>query len=396
MTPAQTPKQRAAPAPVRALYQCGQSVWLDYIRRCIIQSGELRRLVEEEGIRGVTSNPAIFEKAIAGSPDYDGAIYNSAIYDGAFQSLLTSGYREPIVVYELLAVADIQSAADILRPVYESSRYQDGYVSLEVSPYLAHDTEQTLEEARRLWQVVDRPNLMIKIPATSAGIPAIQQLIGEGINVNVTLLFSRRAYAEVAEAYLTGLESLMAAGGDLSRVASVASFFVSRLDVVVDECLDKVSQVGEDTRKQAMAESLKGEIAIANAKLAYQSYQALCESSRWRILALQGAQPQRLLWASTGTKNPRYSDVLYVEELIGPHTINTMPPATLAAFQDHGRVRPSLLANVDDADAALKDLALLGISLDNIADDLLAKAVQGFIEAFDSLLDAVKEKLADL
>lgn len=318
--------------PVQKLHSLGQSTWLDFIRRSMLDSGELKRMVDVEGVRGVTSNPAIFQKAIAGSTDYDAAI----------AALEKDHDRDPIDLYEQLAIEDIKAAADILRPLYDASERVDGYVSLEVSPYLAEDAEQTLVEARRLWQAVDRPNLMVKVPATSACIPAIQQLIAEGINVNVTLLFSQTAYLQVADAYLVGLETLAANGGDVSKVASVASFFISRIDSAVDNLIAKRQRdfAGND-EKIILLKSVEGQVAIANARLAYQKYLALCNSQRWQALAAQGARPQRLLWASTGTKNPNYSDVLYVEELIGADTVNTIPPSTFSAFCDHGEPRNS-------------------------------------------------------
>jgi transaldolase/glucose-6-phosphate isomerase len=365
--------------PLRALREQGQSPWLDYIRRGLLTSGELQRLIDEEGLMGITSNPAIFEKAITGSQDYTAAI-----------AALETEHLDAMALYERLVSEDIRQAADMLRPVYEETQGRDGYVSLEVSPYLARDTEGTIAEARRLWQVIQRPNLMIKVPATPEGIPAIQKLIGEGININVTLLFAQEVYRQVAEAYLAGLEALAAAGGDLRRVASVASFFVSRIDSLVDAKLEAKLRAGEGDR--ALLESLKGKVAIANAKLAYQAYRKIFAGERWERLAAAGARPQRLLWASTSTKNPQYSDVLYVEELIGPDTVNTMPPATWEAFRDHGRVRPTLESELEAAYDTLETLAKVGISLAEVTDTLLIEAIRLFAEPFDKLLNSLDKK----
>ncbi|QDL12055.1 transaldolase [Brasilonema octagenarum UFV-E1] len=368
--------------PLQSLQSYGQSVWLDYIRRSLITSGELQKLIDEDGLRGVTSNPSIFEKAIAGSTDYDSALTTSE----------QSQDKNVMSLYESFAIADIQATADILRPIYEQTNRRDGYVSLEVSPYLANDTQQTISEARRLWQEVDRPNLMIKVPATPAGIPAIEQLISEGINVNVTLLFAQDVYEQVANAYMTGLELLAAKGGDITRIASVASVFVSRIDTAVDNQITAQLKTTTDAVQRDLLKSLLGKVAIANAKLAYKHYQNTYSSSRWQKLASQGAQTQRLLWASTGTKNPHYSDVLYVEELIGSDTVNTIPPATLSAFRDHGHPKSSLTESVDDAQSTLSKLQKAGISLQQITDKLLAEGVQLFMDAFDQLLGTVEKK----
>jgi len=300
--------------PVKALEQHGQSVWLDFLARGFVAKGELKKLIDNDGLKGVTSNPSIFEKAIGSSNEYDGAIAKA----------LKGGDRPVAELFELLAVEDIQLAANVLRPVYDRLKGADGFVSLEVSPYLAMDTKGTIAEAKRLWKHVDRKNLMVKVPATPEGLPAIQQLIGEGVSINITLLFSRKVYVQVAEAYLAGLEKHVAAGGDPSHVASVASFFVSRIDSAVDKLLDeKIAQANDPSEKERLA-ALKGKVAIANAKLAYQEYKHLFAGPRWDKLKAKGAKPQRLLWASTGTKNKDYSDVLYVEELIGADTVNTM------------------------------------------------------------------------
>ncbi len=372
--------------PLVTLASYGQSVWFDYIRRSMIAGGELPRLVEEDGLRGVTSNPAIFEKAIAGSDDYQDALAALGRQPG----------RDAMAVYEALAIRDIQDAADVLRPVYERTRRRDGYVSLEVSPYLARDTRATLDEARRLWQAVGRENVMIKVPATLEGIPAIRQLIGEGININVTLLFAQETYAQVAEAYIAGLEMLAASGPSTSsgrtvdRVASVASFFISRIDTAVDAVLaTKLEHASTD--EAAMLRALMGKVAIANARLTYQRYKRIFDGERWRRLAAMGAQTQRLLWASTGTKNPMYSDVLYVEELIAPDTVNTMPPATFEAFRDHGRPRASLEEDLDGAQRTMAQLHQAGVSMNQVTDKLLDDGVTLFSEAFDKLLAVVKE-----
>ena len=317
--------------PLVKLGEFGQSPWLDYIRRSLVTSGELEQMVKEDGLKGVTSNPAIFEKAITGSTDY-----------AEWLEELSSQDFSPTEVYERLAVRDIQAAADVMKPVYEATDRRDGYVSLEVSPYLADDTEGTIDEARRLWSAVSRENLMIKVPGIEAGIPAIEKLIGEGVNVNVTLLFSRSTYERVAEAYIAGMEKWAAAGGEPSNVASVASFFVSRIDGAIDAVVSDRLSATAGEKEQEILRSLLGKVAIANAKLAYRSYQRIFRGERWEALASQGAQTQRLLWASTGTKNPDYSDVLYVEELIGADTVNTIPMATLNAFRHHGRPRARL------------------------------------------------------
>lgn len=367
---------------LQTLEKFDQSVWLDYIRRSSIVSHELERLISEDGLKGVTSNPAIFEKAIGGSTDYDTAI----------RTLEQDRDRDAMSLYEQLAIEDIQATADILKPVYQKTNRRDGYVSLEVSPYLANDTEQTIVEARRLWQAVDRENLMVKVPATEAGIPAIKQLISEGININVTLLFDRKYYEAVAEAYISGLEIFVQSGGDPSRVASVASFFISRIDSSVDSLIEAKLKKANDPSKTEMLKSLLGKVAIANAKVTYQGSQELYQSERWETLALRGAQPQRLLWASTGTKNPQYSDVLYVEELIGSNTVNTVPPATLTNFREHGNSRYSLRENVPEAQETLANLEKVGISLTEVTDKLLAQAVSSFAEAFDKLLSTVEKK----
>src|SRR5467141_1434653 len=370
--------------PVKALEQHGQSVWLDFLARGFVVKGDLTRLIDNDGVKGVTSNPSIFEKAIGSSNEYDGAIAEA----------LKNGDRPIAELFELLAVEDIQHAADVLRPVHDRLKGADGFVSLEVSPYLAMDTKGTIAEAKRLWKDVKRKNLMVKVPATPEGLPAIQHLTREGISINITLLFSRKVYVQVAEAYLAGLEKYVAGGGDPSHVASVASFFVSRIDSAVDKLLDeKIAQANDPTEKERLA-ALKGKVAVANAKLAYQEYKHLFAGPRWEKLKAKGARPQRLLWASTGTKNKDYSDVLYVEELIGPETVNTMPPATLEAFRDHGKVRDSLEENIEDARRVLAELERSGISLDAITADLVKDGVKLFADAADRLYGAVAHKRA--
>jgi transaldolase / glucose-6-phosphate isomerase len=370
--------------PVKALEEHGQSVWLDFLARGFVVKGNLKKLIDDDGIKGVTSNPSIFEKAIGSSDEYDGAIAEA----------LKRGDRPVAELFEHLAIEDIQLAADVLRPVYERLQGADGFVSLEVSPYLAMDTRGTIAEAERLWKRVKRENLMVKVPATPEGLPAIQRLISEGISINITLLFSRKVYVQVAEAYLAGLEKYVAGGGDPAHVASVASFFVSRIDSAVDKLLDeKIAQANDPTEKERLA-ALKGKVAIANAKLAYQEYKHLFAGPRWEKLKAKGAMPQRLLWASTGTKNKDYSDVLYVEELIGANTVNTIPPATLEAFGDHGKGRDSLEENIEDARRVLAELEKSGISLDEITDDLVEDGVKLFADAADKLYGAVAHKRA--
>jgi transaldolase/glucose-6-phosphate isomerase len=368
--------------PLKTLQEYGQSVWLDFVSRELLKSGGLARLVAEDGIRGVTSNPSIFEKAIGHGDDYDELIAAAE----------RSGDLDPGALFEQLAIHDIREGADALSGVYEQTQHRDGYISIEVSPYLALQTGETIEEARRLWRSIGRRNLMVKVPATKPGLPAIRTLIGEGINVNITLLFSQKVYEEVAEAYIAGLEDFVAKGGDPHNVASVASFFVSRIDTLVDEALDKhIAATSDAAQKQKLA-ALKGRVAIANAKLAYQFYQRIFGNERWQRLAQKGAQTQRLLWASTGTKNPSYSDVLYVEDLIGPDTVNTMPPATMDAFRDHGTPRASLEEDVAGARAVIDALPEAGISLDEITARLVEDGVRLFADAADQLYAAVQKK----
>jgi transaldolase/glucose-6-phosphate isomerase len=379
-------KSKTTVNPLRRLHENGQAVWLDFLARRFIADGSLKSLIEQDGLTGVTSNPSIFEKAIGGSADYDSALKAAESEDDS----------DVVALYERLAIEDIQHAADALRPVYDATHRQDGYVSLEVSPYLAMDTEATIAEARRLWQAVGRDNLMIKVPATKAGLPAIRRLIGEGVNVNITLLFSQQVYEEVVEAYLAGLEHLIEQGGDASRIASVASFFVSRIDVAVDKLIDeRLGRATEAGQRERFAE-LRGKVAIANAKLAYQRYKRLFAGARWNKLHAKGARVQRLLWASTGTKDKTYSDVLYVEELIAADTVNTLPPATMDAFRDHGKVRASLEDNIGEAKETMAALDRSGISIDAVTAKLVEEGVQLFGDAFDELLGAVARKRAAL
>lgn len=379
---ATTVTSRAA-NPLKELLGYRQSVWLDYIRRSLITSGELQRLIDEDGLRGVTSNPTIFEKAIVGSTDYQDILHSPE-----------SRSKDAKALYEKLAIRDIQNAADILLSVYRDSKSRDGYVSLEVSPLLAHDTPRTLEEARRLWELVRRPNVMIKVPATAEGIPAVRQLISEGINVNVTLLFSQNAYEQVAEAYISGLEARSARGADISNVASVASFFISRIDSAIDSLLVariKAADVSEASRLQGLV----GRVAIANAKLTYERFGDLFGGVRWQRLEAKGAQCQRLLWASTGSKNPNYRDVIYVEELIGADTVNTVPPPTFNAFREHGRLRKSLTDDVEGAHATMETLAKSGVSMKEVTDKLLQEGIQQFVDAFAKLLAATGQQARD-
>lgn len=361
--------------PLHKLSEYGQSYWLDNLTRRMIRDGELRHRVEHEGLLGVTSNPKIFDLAIAGSEDYSGQI-NEMVATG----------RSTDEIYEALVTTDIRDACDVLRPVYENTGGVDGYVSLEVSPHLAHDSGESMREARRLWDTVDRPNLFIKIPGTAEGVPVIEELLYEGINVNITLLFSVASYEAVAEAYQRALERRAQKGLPVENVASVASFFLSRIDVLVDQLLGHRIHPGRKPGGEPDPEALRGRAAIANAKLAYRSFERILASERWQVLARQGARPQRMLWASTSTKNPDYSDVMYVEPLIGPQTVNTMPGETIAAFRDHGRVRETVREGVTDAERTMRDLDALGIGFDQVARQLENEGVQKFIDPYDSLL----------
>src|SRR6266436_5980528 len=364
--------------PLKGLLTYGQSPWMDYIRRDLLTSGGLKKMIDQDGLRGMTSNPTIFEKAITGSK-----FYADILEAPDAKQLGASG------VYEKIAIRDVQDATDIFKPVYVETKRRDGYVSLEVSPLRANDTKATIEEARRLWKTVDRENLMVKVPATPAGIPAIRQLLEDGININITLLFAQSAYEQVAEAYLAAFEARVAKGQDISHIASVASFFVSRIDSLIDGKIDAMEKAEADPTKKALLESLRGKVAIANARRTYAKYQVLFGGPRWKALAAKGGQTQRLLWASTSTKNPKYRDVLYVEELIGADTVDTIPPATFDAFRDHGKLRPSLTENVDAANKTMNDLEAAGISMKEVTDKLIADAVKLFQDPFKQLLDAI-------
>lgn len=369
--------------PLHRLHDEGQSVWLDYIRRGILEDGELERMIGEYALRGVTSNPTIFEQAISESDDYDDALERLAA-DG----------MSPAEVYESLAIEDIRRAADLFRPIHDASAGTDGFVSLEVSPELARDTAATLEEARRLWRRLDRPNVMVKVPGTPEGAIAVEQLVFEGVNVNVTLLFSLEGYTRVMEAYLRGLERRMDTGEPVERVASVASFFVSRVDSAVDAELTKLAEAAEDGARRTQIESLMGRAAIDNAKMAYGRFHELFFGGRWDRLRAAGAQVQRPLWASTSTKNPDYRDVIYVEELIGPHTVNTMPLATARAFADHGEVRRAVDQDLGRVRAELKALREVGIDLEAITARLQVEGVEKFAASHRELIECVREKMA--
>ncbi len=370
--------------PLQHLVEMGQSPWYDNIRRGFIASGGLPALIDA-GIRGVTANPTIFEKAILGSTDYDEDI----------RDLLARG-ASPADIYETLLIADIGAAADVLRPLYDRTDGRDGYVSIEVSPKLAHDTAASIAEARRFWRAIDRPNLMVKVPATAAGIPAIRQLIGEGLNINITLIFAVDIYDQVMEAYLAGLEQLAAEGEPLDRVASVASFFVSRVDTEVDKRLAARLAAERDAARRAELEGLLGKAAIANARIAYQHFLHRFAGERFAALKGHGARVQRPLWASTGVKNPAYRDVRYVEELIGPDTVTTLPAATIEAFQDHGRVARTIDTDLDDAYETIRRLEAVGIGMTEVTDALLVEGVTIFTDSFARLDAAIQEKRGEL
>ncbi len=369
--------------PLKTLLEFGQSMWLDYIRRDLLTSGKLKAMIEDDGLRGMTSNPSIFEKAIG----------DSSLYDDKLKELASRPDLDATARYEQIAIRDIQDAADILKSVYESSKYHDGYVSLEVSPILALEEQKTLDEARRLWKAVNRQNVMIKVPGTPQGISAIRQLIGEGININVTLLFAQEVYEQVAQAYVAGVEELAKRGGDVKRMAGVASFFISRIDTLVDSLIDEKLKDVSNSEEEARLKGLKGKVAIANGKLTYQRYKQIFSGPRWEALAAKGAQTQRVLWASTSTKNPEYRDVMYVEELIGPDTVDTMPPATVDAFRDHGRVRNSLTEDLPGAQKVMDDLAKSGISMKEVTTKLTNDGVKLFADAFHKLLAVVEKSV---
>jgi transaldolase/glucose-6-phosphate isomerase len=376
MTTSATIPSATGTNPVKGLLDYGQSPWMDYIRRDLLTGGELKKLIENDGLRGQTSNPSIFEKAITGSQ-----LYSDILNSPEAKSLNDKG------LYEKIAIRDVQDACDIFKQVYVSTKKRDGYVSLEVSPFLAKDTKGTLEEARRLWKAVGRENLMVKVPATPEGIPAIRQLLEDGININITLLFAQGEYEKVAEAYIAGLEARAAKGLEIAHIASVASFFVSRIDTLVDAKIAEMLKTASGEQK-TLLEGLLGKIAIANAKLTYKKYQELFSGPRWKALADKGAQTQRLLWASTSTKNPKYRDVLYVEELIGQDTVDTIPPATFDAFRDHGKLRNSLTEDVSGAATTMSNLQKAGISMKEVTEKCLADGVKLFADAFTQLLAA--------
>jgi transaldolase len=362
--------------------QYGQSIWMDNLSRDLIESGELKQMIADRGIRGITSNPAIFEKAIAGNK----------IYDRAIEAGSKAG-KSVTEIYEDLIFEDITNACDIFLPVYEETDGLDGYVSIEVPPNLAKDTASTIAEARRYFQTIARPNLMIKIPGTPEGLPAVEQVIAEGMNVNVTLLFSVQSYIDTAWAYISGLEKFAAAGGDVSKVASVASFFLSRIDSNIDGRIDtKLGAAGDSTAK---LKNIKGKVAIANAKIAYQKYKEISKSDRWQALAAKGARVQRLLWASTGTKNPEYSDVMYVDELVGADTVNTLPPNTIEACADHCDPANRIESNIEEAEALIASLkdADVAIDLDTVMDELLEEGIDKFIQPFESLMSSLETKV---
>lgn len=370
---------------IKALQQHGQSVWLDYFRRDLITSGELARMVREDGIRGITTNPTIFEKAITGT----------TLYDASIERELRRRDEPPGKIYERLVIEDIQRAADVLRPVFDALQGRDGFVSVEVSPHLAHDTRGTTEEVRRLWRSAGRDNVMVKIPGTIEGVPAIERSVADGININVTLLFGREACRQVRDAHMAGLEALVAQGAPIDRVAGVASMFVSRVDVLVDQVLrDRIARTDGDDRAALVA--LLGKVGIANAKLAYQDWKEAHATTRWQALAARGARPQRMLWASTSTKDPELRDVLYVEALIGQDTIDTIPPKTLDAFRDHGDATSNLEEGLDEARAVMDALSRAGISIDEVANQLVEQGVQRFSASFDQLLAALATKRAEL
>lgn len=373
---------------IQAIEQLGQSIWMDNLTRNLVSSGELKELVNTRGLLGITSNPAIFEKAIVGNQ----------IYDADIEAGIRSG-KSLLDIYESLIFSDIRNACDIFRPVYDRTHGLDGYISIEVPPTIARSTADTIREARRYYAAIAHPNVMIKIPGTPEGLPAVEQMISEGINVNVTLLFSVQSYVDCAWAYISGLEKLAANGGDVTKVASVASFFLSRIDSAVDAQIDSLLSIPDLTpERQAKLTSLKGKIAIANAKMAYQEYLDIIQSDRWQALAELGAQPQRLLWASTGTKNPSYSDVLYVDELVGADTVNTLPPATIEACFDHCDVAPRIERDVDSAKQmiALLNDPEVNINLDRVMDELLADGIEKFVQPFESLMKALESKVQQL
>lgn len=371
--------------PLVELHKYGQSVWLDQISRSLLTTGKLKRLIGDDGLRGMTSNPTIFQKAIGNGDDYAEAI----------KQLVDSGGTVSDV-YEAVIVKDIGSAADIFRPLYDSLDGADGFVSLEVSPLLANDTQATIKEAKSLWSRLNRPNVMIKVPATPAGLPAIEELIASGLSINVTLIFAVEVYEQVAESYIRGLERRVAAGQPVHRIASVASFFVSRIDTAVDRQLEKLVGEANHTARTQKIRSLMGKAAIANAKLAYESFQKIFSGQRWDILKQKGAEVQRPLWASTSTKNPQYRDTLYVEELIGPDTVNTLPMKTLEDFRDHGEAQPTLQSGVSDAHRVFAELREVGVDMDAVTRKLTDDGVASFAESFSGLIEVIKGRTEEL
>lgn len=365
--------------PLLELQDYGQSIWLDFIRRGMLESGELKRLIEEDGLRGVTVNPSILDEAIRETDDYEEAI----------EALAAEG-KTPREMYEALAIEDVQRAADLFRPTYDRTDGRHGFVSLEVSPRLAYDTGGTIERVRYLWGSLDRPNVMIKVPGTKEGLPAIQQLTADGINVNVTLLFGLLRYREVAKAYIQGIEERLSAGKPVDRIASVASFFLSRINVLVDPMLEEMIEAGGTDGEKAAR--IRGETAIASAKLAYQIYKQIFEEGRFRSAANQGARIQRLLWASTSTKDPEYSDIKYVEPLIGDKTVNTMPPRTIDAYRDHGDPAPRLEDGAAEARETLQILGELGIDIDEVTQQLEDEGVEKFVRSYDQLMEELEQR----
>lgn len=382
MTASVSLPNKAGMNPIKGLLEYGQSPWMDYIRRDLLTGGGLKHMIDADGLRGMTSNPTIFEKAIIGS-----SLYNDILQSAEAKSL------SPERLYERIAIRDVQDACDIFKPVYQATRRRDGYVSLEVSPLLANDTQGTLDEARRLWKAVGRENLMIKVPGTPEGVPAVRKLLEDGLNINITLLFAQSAYEQVAEAFFAALEARVMKGLEISHCASVASFFVSRIDTLVDSRIEERLKTAS-TSERVLLSSLEGQVAIANAKLTYKKYQQLISSPRWKALAAKGAQPQRLLWASTSTKNPKYRDVLYVEELIGADTVDTIPPATFDAFRDHGKLRNSLTEDAEGAAKTMQNLEKAGISMREVTDKLVVDGVKLFADAFKTLLEATGKSAA--
>jgi len=363
----------------------GQSIWMDNLTRDIIKSGELKQMTETGGIKGITSNPAIFEKAIEGNKIYDEEIEAGIRKD-----------KSVLEIYESLVFDDIRDACDVFLPVYEATKGLDGYVSIEVPPTIAKNTETTISEARRYNQAIGRPNVMIKIPGTAEGLPAVEAAIADGINVNITLLFSVESYVQTARAYIRGLEKRVAAGKDISKIASVASFFLSRIDSNIDSKVDKMLAAATDEESKAKLLSIKGKVAIANAKIAYQEYKKIIQSDRWKALSAKGAQVQRLLWASTSTKNPEYSDVMYVDELVGPDTVNTLPPSTIVACTDHCDVDNRVENDVDSAYKLMETLKEENINLDEVMAELLEEGIDKFVKPFDTLMKSLEDKVKQL